>query len=75
MSRNKEKFQQAERDCLINRYVPPALNGIYQALVHNEMNVEEKEKQIHEKYRKENIIDEESDKSDSDEDNNHEGNL
>ena len=66
LSRNKDNFQTAECDCIINRYVPIALSGIYQSMIENGPEEERKDKTIQEKYQDNiGIIKEESDSSDN----------
>ena len=67
LSRNKSKFLKIERDSLINRYVPIALNSIYQLLNERGVDEDNKGKLLQEKYEKSKIeiIKEESDYSES----------
>ena len=69
LSRNKDKFQESQKEALINKYVPIALNSVFRMLSHGEAE-DNKGKEFEEKYMKKvhNPIEEESDyDSDSDE--------
>ena len=65
LNRNKDKFQAAERDALIRRFLPFALNSLYQSLTQRG-DEENREKLMKEKYENQDIgvIKEESDSSD-----------
>lgn len=65
LNRQKHKFRPLERDTLINRYVPIALNSIYH-LMNNENDDEQRKLEEKYKIKKTSIIEEENELSDSD---------
>jgi hypothetical protein len=69
LHKNKDHFKEAEKEALINKYVPIALNSIYRSMVGEENAEENRGKLLEDKYMKNKIdrIDEEDSDIDSEE--------